>query len=388
MAEIETGSTAVTIPVTTESGRYAVAIGSGLLGQIPSALHALPGHISRVFAVTSPEIDALWGEPLRGPLQTAGFSIHTLPIPAGEAHKRLPTVERLCEELAAHGADRDALLIALGGGVIGDITGFVAAVYMRGVRFVQVPTTLLAQVDSSVGGKTGVNLGAGKNLVGSFHQPVAVFADIDTLRTLPARELRAGLQESVKAAIIRDAELFSYMERHADAILAGDARHLQHVVEASVRIKADVVARDERESGLRAILNFGHTLGHALEAATGYTQLLHGEAIGCGMLAALRLAVARGALDLREADRMGALVRRYGPESYLSYQATAERLVELTASDKKMRSGTLSFILPLGIGRVEIVKDVTRDELLKAAHWMMRTTAGDLSVLDGLGHHE
>ncbi len=376
------------IPVTTESGRYVVRIGSGLLDQIPSGLKALPGHISRVFVVTSPEIDVLWGETLRAPLQAAGFSLHTLLVPAGEAHKRLPTAEHLCEELAAHGADRDALLIALGGGVIGDITGFVAAVYMRGVRFVQVPTTLLAQVDSSVGGKTGVNLGAGKNLVGSFHQPVAVFADIDTLRTLPARELRAGLQESVKAAIIRDAELFSYMEQHAEAILAGDPHHLQHVVEASVRIKADVVAQDERESGLRAILNFGHTLGHALEAATSYTALLHGEAIGCGMLGALHLAVARGALPEQEAARMRALVWQYGSESYLAYTVTAERLVELTASDKKMRSGTLSFILPLGIGRVEMVKDVTRDELLKAAHWMVRTTAGDLSVLDGLEHHE
>jgi 3-dehydroquinate synthase len=260
-------------------------------------------------------------------------------------------------------------LVAFGGGVVGDMTGFLAAIYMRGVPYVQVPTTLLAQVDSSIGGKTGSNLAAGKNLIGSFHHPLDVLADTDLLATLPAAELRAGLQESVKAGVIYDAKLFAYLERNADAVLAGDAKALTHVVAASVRVKADVVANDERESGLRMILNYGHTLGHAIEAATGYKQLLHGEAVGWGSIAATRLGWMRGMIGERDAERIIALILRYGPLS--SFRATAEKLVALTASDKKNRSGTLSFVLPKKIGVVEIVRDVTKDEMLAAAEGML-----------------
>lgn len=358
-----------TLQVTTASAEYPVWIGRGLFSAIPGVLRELPGRVSGVFVVTSPEVEALWGEALYAPLRAAGFPARALHVPAGERYKRLSEMERLCEDLAGAGADRDSVLVALGGGVVGDMTGFLAAIYMRGIRFVQVPTTLLAQVDSSVGGKTGVNLLAGKNLVGSFHQPVAVFADIDTLRTLPLRELRAGLQESVKSAVIRDAALFGYMEENAERILTGDSDALQHVVEASVRIKAAVVAEDEREGGVRMVLNFGHTVGHAIEAATEYRVLLHGEAIGWGMVAALRLSQGRGAMADREAERVVALLHRY--TDLPGFESSVEQLVALTASDKKMRSGTLSFVLPRGIGAVDVVRDVTAPELSGAIAAMM-----------------
>lgn len=276
------------IDLVTPSASYRITVGPDLLSTLAARLLPLLGSPvtpSRLFVVTSPEIWALYSTTV---LQS--FAMEARPtilfVPPGEQHKRLPTVERLLEELAEAGADRGSILLALGGGVLGDITGFVAAVYMRGIRYVQLPTTLLAQVDSSVGGKTGVNLAAGKNLAGSFHHPLAVLADTATLRTLPARELRAGLQESIKAGVIRSPELFRLLQARADALLTPE--HSDHtsllteVVAASVQVKADVVAADERESGLRMTLNFGHTLGHAIEAATGYTQLLHGEAVAWG----------------------------------------------------------------------------------------------------------
>ena len=357
------------IGVQTGSATYSVHIGPGLLAGLADASLALAGRVLRVFLVTSPEIERLWSAPIRLGFAARGITVETLLVPAGEQHKRLSTLERLCEELAAHGADRDSLLIALGGGVIGDLCGFLAAVYMRGIRFVQVPTTLLAQVDSSVGGKTGVNLAAGKNLVGSFNHPLAVFADIDTLATLPVRELRAGLQESVKAGVIRNPALFEYMEQHAGRILRGDPAALQHVVEASVRMKAEVVGIDERENGLRMILNFGHTVGHAIEAATSYKALLHGEAVGWGMVAAVRLAQSRRMLSSADAERIVALVHRCS--ELPPFEATMPQLVALTGSDKKKRSGTLSFLLPVAIGRVDIVRDVTEAELAEAVDAML-----------------
>jgi 3-dehydroquinate synthase len=358
-----------TIRVEAASASYNVHIGPALLPSLAQESLTLAGKVSRVFIVTSPEIDRLWSEPVRSGFAALGIACETLHIPAGEQYKRLATMERLCEELAQYGADRDSLIVALGGGVIGDMAGFLAAIYMRGIRFVQVPTTLLSQVDSSVGGKTGVNLAAGKNLVGAFYHPLAVFADIDTLATLPPRELRAGLQESVKAGVIRDAELFDYMESNSDTILAGDAAALQHVVEASVKMKAGVVGKDERENGVRMILNFGHTVGHAIEAATGYRQLLHGEAIGWGMIAAVRLAQSRDMLAAADAARIVSLV--HACSDLPPFDATAEQLVALTGGDKKKRSGTLSFILPKSIGEVEIVRDVTQDELTDAVESML-----------------
>jgi 3-dehydroquinate synthase len=364
---MKTTASNTTIAVRTPSASYDIEIGAGLLASVGERVDGLlSGGISagkqRAFVVTSPEIDRLWGEQL-----AAGFPapLTHLSVPVGEQHKRLATVERLAEELAQHGADRDSILIAFGGGIIGDMTGFLAAIYMRGIRYVQVPTTLLAQVDSSIGGKTGVNLAAGKNLVGAFHHPLAVYADTATLGTLPPAELRAGLQESVKAGIIRDPALFDLLEHESAAILSGDREALTRVVTASIRVKADVVSADERESGVRMILNLGHTLGHAIEAATGYTQLLHGEAVAWGMLAAVGIAARRWMVSAAEAERMERVIRMYGP--LRSFTADANELVALTAKDKKNRSGARSFVLPVRIGEAVVVRDVSEAELLEAA---------------------
>jgi 3-dehydroquinate synthase len=360
---------AKTILVSTPSATYGIHVGRNLIAGLHPALTALAaGKSFRPFLVTSPNIWKLWRKQVLASFP-ADAQPAVLTLPAGEKHKRLAAIEQLAEQLAQAGADRDALLIAFGGGVIGDITGFLAAIYMRGIPYVQVPTTLLAQVDSSVGGKTGVNLAAGKNLVGSFHHPRAVFADIDLLATLPPAELRAGLQESVKAGIIRDKKLFTLLETGREAILAGDPKALAKVITASIEVKADVVHEDEREGGLRMILNFGHTLGHAIEAATGYKKLLHGEAVGWGSIAALHLGLARHSISQRQFDRMAALIHAYGPLP--AFRASAATLVTLTGADKKKRSGRRAFILPTGIGSVEIVFDVTDDELHTAAQAML-----------------
>lgn len=363
----------VRIPLSTPSAAYQITVGGGLFRTLAHRLAALtPASSPSLFVISSPEIWNLWSRPF-----LASFSADRTPtpilLPAGETHKRLASVERIADQLASSGADRDSILLALGGGIIGDITGFVAAIYMRGVRYVQLPTTLLAQVDSSVGGKTGVNLRTGKNLLGSFHHPLGVFADTDTLATLPLRELRAGLHESIKAGVIRSPNLFRQLEREVDVVLdpdhAGHIASITRVVVNSIRIKAEIVAADELESGLRMVLNFGHTLGHAIEAATGYKQLLHGEAIAWGSIAATHLAVARGTIPSADAKRIVDIILRYGPLP--RFKADARNLVELTGTDKKNRSGTRSFILPTRIGQVQIVRDVTGAELLRATESML-----------------
>jgi 3-dehydroquinate synthase len=261
------------------------------------------------------------------------------------------------------------LLIAFGGGIVGDVGGFVAAIFMRGIPYVQVPTTFLAQVDSSVGGKTGVNLPEGKNLVGSFHQPRAVFADIAVLGTLPVRELKAGLMESVKAGIIRDRSLVRYMEENASSIVGRDARALEKVIAASIRMKADVVSRDERESGLRMILNLGHTVGHAIEQATAYKLLLHGEAVAWGMFAALYIARARGTITAAQHERLERLIDLYGPFPALNLRPA--KVLAATGADKKNVGGVRRFVLPVGIGDAGVVEDVSTTELEAAIRYML-----------------
>ena len=359
------------LPVNTPSASYDVTIAADLVSTLPSRLKKISkGKPYRPFVITSPDIWVLWSKPFLASFAKNGTEAPAiLFLPNGERNKRLTSVESLAEQLSRAGADRDSLLIAFGGGVLGDITGFLAAIYMRGIRYVQIPTTFLAQVDSSIGGKTGVNLATGKNLIGSFHHPQAVLADTTLLTTLPPRELRAGLQESIKAGVIYDAKLFRFMEKFADTILDGDPQALTQVVAASVRVKADVVSKDEKESGLRMILNFGHTIGHAIEAATHYKQLLHGEAVAWGMIAALNVARNRKAIDPKQADRIESLILHYGPLP--PFKASAEKLVALTSRDKKNRSGTRSFVLPTGIGTTKIVRDVTNDELLAATKSML-----------------
>ena len=366
-------TTVPSVRVTTPQAQYDVHIGSNLLRNLYPRLTKIIGSGKkpfRTFVITSPEIWALWHQRFLASFP-AGSQPTALFLPPGERHKRLAQVEALAEQLVSAGADRDSILLAFGGGIIGDLTGFLAAIYMRGIRYVGIPTTLLAQVDSSLGGKTGVNLAAGKNLIGSFHHPLTVLSDIDTLRTLPPAELRAGLQEAVKAGIIYDPRLFTYMEKNADAILSGDPTALQKVVTASVKVKADVVSKDEKESGLRMILNFGHTIGHAIEAATQYRKLLHGEAIAWGMIAALHLSLARRRITQQQFDRMTACILRYGPIP--PFKAAPEKLVTLTYGDKKKRSGRRAFVLATGIGTTEIAYDVTDEELLTATRAMFQT---------------
>ena len=301
--------------------------------------------------------------------QSFGDAPVVLFLPPGEKHKTMASVDRLLREMMRAGADRGSLLIAFGGGIVGDVGGFVAAIFMRGIPYVQVPTTFLAQVDSSVGGKTGVNLPEGKNLVGSFHQPRAVFADIGVLGTLPDRELRAGLMESVKAGIIRDRALVRYMEENAPLILGRDAKALEKVIAASIRMKAGVVNIDERESGLRMILNLGHTVGHAIEQATAYKVLLHGEAVAWGMIAALHLGAQRGTISRSQFERLQNLVYRYGPLPALKLRAA--KVIAATSGDKKNVGGVRRFVLPLGIGDAGVVEDVTAVELEAAVGYML-----------------
>jgi 3-dehydroquinate synthase len=356
-----------TIRVDTPSAKYDVFTGSGLIRNLAPRIERIAGKLPRrVFVLTSPEIWALWGETFLGSFAEPPTTLFLAP---GEKHKTMPSVERLLRQMTTAGGDRGSMLIAFGGGIVGDVGGFLAAIYMRGIRYVQVPTTFLAQVDSSVGGKTGVNLPEGKNLVGSFHHPLAVFADTEVLGTLPDRELRAGLMESIKAGIIRDRALVRFMEEHVDEVLSRDTKALEKVIAASIRMKAAVVNRDERENGLRMILNLGHTIGHAIEQTTRYKVLLHGEAVGWGMIAALYLALRRGTITRGQAQRLENLIHLYGPLPPLKLRAA--KLVAATGADKKNVGGVRRFVVPLGIGDAGVVEDVTPAELEAAAGYML-----------------
>jgi 3-dehydroquinate synthase len=344
-----------------------VVAGSGLIETLAPRIERAAGPLPRrVFVLTSTEIWALWGEKFLTSFHDAPL---TLLLPPGEKHKTLASVEKLARQMAAAGGDRGSLLIAFGGGIVGDVGGFLASAYMRGIPYIQVPTTFLSQVDSSVGGKTGVNLPEGKNLMGAFHHPRGVFADIETLSTLSERELRAGLMESVKAGIIRDRTLVRFMEQHVDEVLSRDPKALEKVIASSIRMKADVVNQDERENGLRMILNLGHTVGHALEQATGYKTMLHGEAVGWGMIAALSLARQRGTISKPQFERMESLIHLYGPLPPLKLRAA--KVAAATGGDKKHVGGIKRFVLPIGIGDAGVVEDVTAAELLAAIEYML-----------------
>ncbi len=356
-----------TIRVNTSTAIYEIFTGSGLLETLAPRIERAIGPLPRrVFVLTSPEIWALWSKRFSASFPEPPLVLF---LPPGEQHKTMASVQRLTREMARAGGDRGSLLICFGGGIVGDVGGFVAAVFMRGIAYLQVPTTFLAQVDSSIGGKVGVNLPEGKNLVGAFHHPCAVFADTGVLGTLPDRELRSGLMESVKAGIIRDRALVRYMEEHAGAVLARDAKVLERVIAASIRMKAGVVNKDERESGLRMILNFGHTVGHALEQATRYKAMLHGEAVGWGMVAALSLARHRGAITAGQMERLERLIHAYGPLPPLKVRAA--QIVRATGRDKKNVGGVRRFVLPIGIGDAGVVEDVTQAELEAAVHYML-----------------
>lgn len=350
------------IMVHTGSGNYPIATCGGLADGLKRLQKLCPATEKRgIFVLTSPDIWALWGRVFSKSIPQEPVVLF---LPSGERSKRLAQVERLAGEMVSAGADRSALLLAFGGGVVGDLGGFLAAIYMRGVDYVQIPTTLLAQVDSSVGGKTGVNLRSGKNLVGSFHHPRAVIASMEVLRTLPPRQLHAGLFESIKAGLIRDRMLLRFIESNRDSISGSDPGAIEKIVAASVRMKARVVQLDERESGLRMILNFGHTIGHAIEAEAGYGELLHGEAIAWGMLVALKISQKRGWLTEEDRARAEALIRYFNPPP--PPRISPKHLLEATSRDKKNRRGTRRFILLKGLGKAVITEDVTDTEIVEA----------------------
>jgi len=319
----------------------------------------LPPGAGMVFVVTTADVFKLHGKTLHQALvnKHAAHKHKVLFFPGGEPNKRLAQLEALAEQMIGAGGDRSSVVIAFGGGIVGDVAGFLAAVFMRGIPVIQVPTTLLAQVDAAVGGKTGVNLVSGKNLLGSFHQPLAVLIDPDVVRTLPEREYRAGLYEIVKCGVIRDPELFAVMDQCAPAVLAQEPATVERIIAAAVRIKAEVVTADEREGDLRRILNFGHTFGHSLEAETRYERFLHGEAIAWGMHAATILAERTGRLGAAEAASIHSVVNNYGPIPSVQ-GLDAERLAARLRSDKKTVQGKVHFVLPTKIGEVTIVSGV------------------------------
>ena len=339
---------ALAVPVDTGHQRYDILIGSGLLDAAPS-WQGLP-RAAQALIVSNRTVVPLYAARLQRALAVHFGAVSLLELPDGEAHKDWTTLNLIFDRLLASGCDRHTVLFALGGGVVGDITGFAAACYMRGVPFVQVPTTLLAQVDSSVGGKTAINHPAGKNMIGAFYQPQRVVCDLDTLRTLPPRELRAGLAEVIKYGPIADAGFLDWIEAHLDDLLAGDAAALAHAVRRSCEIKAGVVGQDERESGLRAILNFGHTFGHAIESGLGYGEWLHGEAVGCGMVMAVDLSVRLGLVPSHFGARLRRLIERAGLP-VRGPALGADRYLELMRVDKKAQGGEIRFVLIDAPGR-------------------------------------
>lgn len=313
--------------------------------------------------ISNPTVYGLYGERVQVSIKNAGFDTITVIIPDGEEYKDLLWAQHIYGELLKHGLDRASTLIALGGGVIGDITGFVASTYMRGIAFIQVPTTLLAQVDSSVGGKTGVNHRLGKNMIGTFYQPKLVWIDVDTLKTLPRRELLAGLAEVIKYGVIWDEGLFKFLDDNKDRVLNLDRDALTHIIKRSCEIKAEVVSKDEKEMGLRAILNYGHTIGHAIETATGYTRYLHGEAVAIGMHLEARLSLMLNFIDGNQAARIKTLIDSYGLPSEMPVDININSILSSMQLDKKAVAGELKFILPEKIGVAKIYKGIPTENM-------------------------
>jgi 3-dehydroquinate synthase len=353
---------------------YQAWIENGLLTRAGSILGDLLPQTSRIFVVTVAPVRKRWGAKFLTALKRAGFAPQLILMPDGEPSKRLATVEAMAEKLVRMGADRKAVIIALGGGVVGDVAGLLASLYMRGVEFVQVPTTVLAQVDASVGGKTGVNLVAGKNLVGTFYHPRVVLIDPMVLKTLPEREFRAGLYEALKCGIIGNVELFLRFEQNRAKILKRDPLELEWLIAQSVKLKAEVVSADEHEGGLRRVLNLGHTIGHALEAETKYRSLLHGEAVAWGMVAATNIALTVGRTDSVTAGRIADAVLGLGrlPEVNVS----ANKILARLQNDKKTQNGVVHFILPREIGKVEVASDVPERAVLDSVDELRRLSCG------------
>ncbi len=348
----------------------------GLLRSASTVLRDVVPAESQVFVITQAPVRKRWGPVLRKGFNKAGRKIEIVTMPDGERAKTLSHLEKLASKLVSLGADRRSVILALGGGVVGDVAGFLASVFMRGIPVVQIPTTLVAQVDSAIGGKTGVNLKSGKNLLGTFHQPLAVLVDPDVLASLPEREYRSGLFEAMKYGVIRNPAIFELMEANSDALLRREGVLLETLIAGCIRVKADVVSADERESGERRILNFGHTIGHALEAETGYKQFLHGEAVGWGMIAATVIGTRMKVTDPPTAQRILGLVRAYG--SLPTVNVEGENIAKLLLSDKKTVGGVPHFILPTGIGKVEVVNTIPTPAIIEAVEEIKKLSKAQL----------
>ncbi len=352
-----------TLNVSLGERSYPIYIGSGLLKK-PELFKPWIADKS-VFVVTNTTVGPLYSRTLIQTISGDAKSVHEIILPDGESYKDWATLQKIFDALLTHGADRKSVLIALGGGVIGDMVGFAAASFMRGIRFIQVPTTLLAQVDSSVGGKTGINHPLGKNMIGAFHQPVAVIADLNTLKSLPPRELSAGLAEVIKHGAIADTEFFDWIEAHRQELLSCDSSAMSHAVERSCEIKSAVVAADEKESGIRAILNFGHTFGHAIESGLGYGEWLHGEAVGCGMVMAADLSSRLGYLNAEEVSRIKKLIAAMGLPDCPPKLGNS-RFFDLMRIDKKSEGGEIRYITleRIGKAKIEAVDDAIVEQVL------------------------
>lgn len=342
---------------------YEILIGSGLLSRVGELLSQTLKP-SRIVLVTHPSLNRLYGDKVTSGLKGQGWDTDIIEIPEGETSKTLKQAEKIYDRLLDFKCDRKSVLVALGGGVIGDLVGFVAATYQRGIPFVQVPTTLLSQVDSSVGGKTAVNHPKGKNMIGAFYQPRLVIADLDTLHTLPANEFRAGLAEIIKYGVISDPALFEYLEKNTEKILKLDPQCLTHIIETSCAIKAGVVEKDERESYYRMILNFGHTLGHAIEALTGYSKFIHGEAVAIGMVHAAKLSHLLGKCSEEVPKRLRKLVEKFGLPADMP-ELESQSIIESLYHDKKTMNQKIKFILVKEIGEIEIIEDMPESDILK-----------------------
>ena len=342
---------------------YDIKIGAGVLGKAGSFLQELDID-SKILVITDSRVDELYSAELTASLEEAGFDVHKAVIDQGEEQKTLSTARELYDQAVEANLDRNSSIVALGGGVVGDIAGFIAATFMRGINFIQIPTTLLAQVDSSVGGKVAVNHSQGKNLIGNFYQPRLVLADPKVLATLEEREFKAGLAEVIKHGFIRDRDYFDFLVKEAEAILELEEEAIVRAVKRSCEIKAAVVAEDEREEGLRAILNYGHTIGHALEAATNYQVYRHGEAVAVGMVAAAEISHKLGYLSSKEVSEHRKVLNEFGlPISYRNLEAS--EIIPKLKQDKKVKAGKVRFILAKEIGDVFISSEVSEETTLK-----------------------
>ncbi|GAA0858803.1 3-dehydroquinate synthase [Aliiglaciecola litoralis] len=348
-----------TVKVELGERSYPIHIDAGLLTRPGSFSADIPS--KRAVVVTNDVVSPLYSEALLASLE--GIDVSVITLPDGEQHKNLSKFEYVITELLSQQAARDTTLIALGGGVIGDLTGFVAASFQRGMPFIQVPTTLLSQVDSSVGGKTAVNHPLGKNMIGAFYQPKSVIIDIDTLKTLPQREFSAGMAEVIKYGIIYDADFFTWLEEHAAQLKAYSAEHLKYVIQRCCEIKAEIVSKDEREQGVRALLNLGHTFGHAIEAEQGYGNWLHGEAVACGSVIAAKVALHKGWLSQQDLDRIIALTESFNLPITPPAQMDCDTFMQHMQHDKKVLAGAIRFIIPQGIGCAVVTKDVEQSIL-------------------------